>query len=181
MPDQHVSASEVAALTQRVTGVEAAVESIRKDIHGLVSKFDERTRTPWGTLLAGAGLLFTVMSTFVTMLVAAVAWGLLSQNANMVKSLDEFKAANVGDRILFRQDIDTRFARVDGILARSVPREEHEQIWAADAQRFLELQRQLDETKAALGSTYSLRDYIARLTQRLDTLEERALSRTETR
>lgn len=176
MAEQAVSPADHAALTQRVNGIENGVESIRKDIHALVTRFDERTRTPWGTLLAGAGLLFTVMSTFVTMLVAAVAWGLLSQSANLIKSQDEFKAIYQSNRALDRQDIDAEFARIDGVLARSVPREEHQQIWAAESQRFIELQRQVDEAKTALGSTYSLRDYIQRLTARIDTLEERALS-----
>lgn len=175
MPDQHVSASEVAALTQRVTGVEAAVESIRKDIHGLVSKFDERSKMPWGTLLAGLTLFWMVITSFVTIGGGVVAWGLTQQNANIVKTLDEFKATYENNRILSRQDYDARFARVDATLMTSVPRGEHEQIWAADAQRFLELQRQIDETKTALGSTYSLRDYIGRLTERIDTLEERSL------
>jgi hypothetical protein len=173
-----VSAAEHAALTQRVTGVEAAVESIRKDIHGLVSKFDERSRMPWATILAGAGLMFTVMTTFTTALVAAASWGLQSQNAYMVKSLDEFKAIYGENRVIARQDNEARnadiraeFARVDGVLSRSVPREEHQQIWLAQSNTDRDQQRQIDEVKQQLSSLDGARDFFKDVQDRLDRLE----------
>lgn len=175
MADASVSPSEVASLTERVRGVEAAVESIRKDIHSLVSKFDDRSRMPWGTILAGATLFWMIITSFVTIGGGVVAWGLFSQNAAIVASLNEFKTGYEADRLLARQDNDARIAEIKEALSRSVPREEHQRVWSGYDQRFADHQRQIDEQKNALGSTYSLRDYIQRLTERLDTIEERAI------
>lgn len=171
MTEPAVSPSEVAALSQRVTGVEAAVDSIRKDIHGLVSKFDERSRPPYTTFIAGAGLLFTVMTSFTTIVGGVIAWGLLSQNANIVKSLDEFKATYESNRTILRQDLEARFAKIDSAMARSVPREEHQQIWLAQSNTDRDQQRQIDEIKAQLASLYGVRDFFKDVQDRLDRLE----------
>lgn len=172
------SSPEYAALQQRVTGVESAVESIRKDIHSLVSKFDERSKMPWGTVLAGATLFWMVITSFVTIGGGVVAWGLLSQNQNMVKALDEFKAGYTADQILRRQDVSAEFARIDAALARSVPREEHQQIWLAQSNTDRDQQRQIDEIKAQIAEFYGVRDFFKDLQDRLDRLEQERLSRT---
>jgi len=170
--------AQFAALSQRVTGLDAAVESIRKDIHALVSKFDERSRMPWGTLLAAATLFWMVITSFVTIGGGVVAWGLLSQNANIVKSLDEFKQGYADNRLIARQDGESRnadirseFARVDGVLSRSVPREEHQQIWLAQSNTDRDQQRQIDEVKQQLSGLYGARDFFKDVQDRLDRLE----------
>ncbi|QAZ46749.1 hypothetical protein [Mesorhizobium sp. Pch-S] len=173
MTDNSVSPSEVAALTQRVTGVEAAVESIRKDIHGLVSKFDEKSKTPWATILAGAGLLFTVMTSFVTVVGGVVAWGLMQQNSNIVSSLNDFRATYENNRVVNRQDTNAAFADIKAQQARSVPREEHQQIWLSQANTDKDQQRQIDEVKNQLSSLYGARDFFKDVQERLDRLERR--------
>ena len=173
MAENGASAIEIAALTQRVTGLDAAVESIRKDIHSLVSKFDERSRMPWGTLLAAATLFWMVITSFVTIGGGVVAWGLLSQNANIVKSMDEFRSTYDSNRIVSREDNNAKFAEITGAIARSVPREEHQQIWQAQAHTDQDQQRQLDEIKNQLSGLYGARDFFKDVQDRLDRLERR--------
>lgn len=181
MPDTAVTASEVATLRERVGGLDNVVEAIRKDIRDLAMKFDERSRMPWGTLIAAATFFWAVITSFVTIGGGVVAWGLAQQTGNITKSLDEFKITYESNRIIARQDnaaaaaaskaeIDSELARIDAALARSVPREEHQQIWDAQKERDMEQdrareatlsehQRQLDELKAANASLYGARDY----------------------
>lgn len=176
MPENGVSASEVAALTQRVNNVEAGIESIRKDIHGLVSKFDERSKMPWGTLLAGLTLFWMVITSFVTIGGGVVAWGLSQQNANIVTSLADFKNTYENNRVVNRQDTSAAFADVRSQLARSVPREEHEQIWLAQSNTDKDQQRQIDEVKNQLSSLYGARDFFKDVQERLDRLERKSPS-----
>lgn len=173
MPDNGVSPSEVAALTQRVTGVEQAVDSIRKDIHSLVTKFDERGKMPWGTLLAAATLFWMVITSFVTIGGGVVAWGLLSQNANIVKAMDDFKNTYENNRLVTREDNNANFAEIHAELSRSVPREEHQQIWDAQDNTDRDQQRQLDEVKSQLSGLYGARDFFRDVQERLDRLERR--------
>lgn len=167
LSDNGVSPSEVAALTQRVTGVERV-------LHDLVSKVDEKSKMPWGTILAGAGLLFTVMTSFVTIVGGVVAWGLLSQNDNIVKSLNEFKATYDSNRIVNRQDNNAMFADIKAQLSRSVPREEHQQIWLSQANTDKDQQRQIDEVKNQLSGLYGARDFFKDVSERLDRLERQS-------
>lgn len=176
MTDNGVSASEVAALTQRVNNVEAGIESIRKDIHGLVSKFDERSKMPWGTLLAGLTLFWMVITSFVTIGGGVVAWGLSQQNANIVSTLVDFKTTYENNRVVNRQDTNAAFADVRAQLSRSVPREEHEQIWLAQSNTDKDQQRQIDEVKNQLSSLYGARDFFKDVQERLDRLERKTPS-----
>lgn len=54
---------DIGALEQRVYGVEKAVNDISSSIAALSTKIDERSRTPWATLIAAAGFLLLFMST----------------------------------------------------------------------------------------------------------------------
>lgn len=65
-----------------------------------------------------------------------------------------------------------------------MPRGEHERVWAGQAERMADLQRQLqasaddkqrqiDEIKANQSSTYGVRDVIMDYRERLDRLEQR--------
>lgn len=57
-----------------------------------------------------------------------------------------------------------------------VPRQEMERVWQSDDQRFSDLQRQIDDANNRFGNTYTLSDYIKRLTDRLDAVEQRTMS-----
>lgn len=53
---------DIGALEQRVYGVEKAVTDISAGIAALSTKIDERARTPWATLIAGAVFLLAFMT-----------------------------------------------------------------------------------------------------------------------
>lgn len=54
---------DIGALEQRVYGVEKAVNDITAAISALGTKIDERSRTPWTTLIAAFASLLAFMST----------------------------------------------------------------------------------------------------------------------
>ena len=54
---------DIGALEQRVTGTERALNDISSQIAALGAKLDERSRTPWVTLIAAGGFLLAFMST----------------------------------------------------------------------------------------------------------------------
>lgn len=173
MSENGVSASEVAALAQRVTGVEKAVEANRRDNYQLDTKLDDKSKTPWGTILAGATLLFTVITAFGSIVGSVVAWGILSKMENTDKRLDTFQATYENNRVVNRQDVDAKFAEMHAQQARSVPREEHQQIWLSQANTDKDQQRQIDEVKNQLSSLYGARDFFKDVQERLDRLERR--------
>ena len=53
---------DIGALEQRVSGTEQALNNISSQIAALGAKLDERSRTPWVTLIAGGGFLLAFMS-----------------------------------------------------------------------------------------------------------------------
>lgn len=54
---------DIGALDQRVVGLEKTINDLSSSIAALSTKIDERSRTPWATLIAGAGFLLLFMST----------------------------------------------------------------------------------------------------------------------
>lgn len=54
---------DIGALEQRVYGVEKAINDISSSIAALGTKIDERSRTPWATLISAAAFLLLFMST----------------------------------------------------------------------------------------------------------------------
>lgn len=54
---------DIGALEQRVSGTENALRDIQSSISALGTKIDERSRTPWATLIATFAFLLAFMST----------------------------------------------------------------------------------------------------------------------
>lgn len=73
MPDREMAGSrsgrdqqaryDIGALEQRVYGLEKAISDVSSDIAALGTKIDERSRTPWATLIAAGGFLLAFMTT----------------------------------------------------------------------------------------------------------------------
>lgn len=113
MPNSPISPdANYAALAQRVTGLESAVQSIRSDIHGLVSKFDERSRPQWALIISG----FTASLLAIGMVGGLIAWGLSTQNQNTMTAISEFKTTYDNNRLLGRQDQDARNIMVNAAI-----------------------------------------------------------------
>lgn len=56
-----------------------------------------------------------------------------------------------------------------------VPRAEHERVWRNTDQQLAQIQKQIDELKQGQASTYSARDVILDMRERLDRVERARL------
>lgn len=138
------------ALEERVTGLERAVTQISTSIEGLGKEFRERQRFPWAAIWGGVSVLLVVVGMFG----AIVIWGFNSYLAGNNENFERFHAD---------------FVKLSDSV---VPRGEHESTWRTQAAVDANLQRQLDELRAAFGATYSLGDAIHDLGARIERLEQ---------
>ncbi|GLK81433.1 hypothetical protein [Methylopila turkensis] len=134
--------AKLAALEQRVYGLERGVHDLNQLFTGrigevsaqltsLSAKFDDRSRTPWGTIVSGMGVVFAL-------LVAGC----------------ELARAPIVDAIA---RLERDVARTEQVLARQrdagVARELFAERGAADVRARAELQRQIDDLKRASSSS----------------------------
>ena len=194
--------ARLAALETRVSGIERGMSALDDKISSrfkettdqlgqLTAKLDERSKTHWptiwgamsvvlGLVIAGGTLAFSPRDESIRRIEA----GLNDVAASRVSfsAFSEFKGTYENNRLLFRQDIDARFIRLDGeigALERRIregetavaPRGEQQERWRAQDAAVAALQRQLDDVKSALGGIYGARDVIIDLRERLDRLE----------
>lgn len=196
--------AKLAALEQRVYGLERGVHDLNQlftgrigevsaQLAGLTSKLDERSRTPWATIVSAMGVVLAIVIAGGQLAKAPVdeALGRLERDYDRIAresvpsaNFAEFKTGYTSDRAAARQDAEARFARVDQSLAALdqrirdargavVPRGEHQERWRAEDAAVASLQRQVDDLKTAFGGVYGARDVIMDLRQRLDRVERR--------
>lgn len=197
--------AKLAALEQRVYGLERGVHDLNQlftgrigevstQLAGLTTKLDERSRTPWATIVSAMGVVLAIVIAGGQLAKAPVddALGRLGRDYDRLSretvsgsSFSEFKSTYENNRLVGRQDYDARFARVDGALAgldqrirdakdAVVPRGEHQERWRGEDAAIAALQRQVDDLKSASSGVYGARDVIIDLRQRLDRVERRA-------
>lgn len=197
--------AKLAALEQRVYGLERGVHDLNQlftgrigevsaQLAGLTTKLDERSRTPWATIVSAMGVVLAIVIAGGQLAKAPVddALGRLGRDYDRLSretvsgsSFSEFKSTYENNRLVGRQDYDARFARVDGALAgldqrirdakdAVVPRGEHQERWRGEDAAVAALQRQVDDLKSASSGVYGARDVIIDLRERLDRVERRA-------
>lgn len=192
-------AERIGIQSQRITNLETGFADFRRDVNtqfhsvnssmsGLSSKLDERFnnlvaslsergRTPWGVIIS-AGLFFLAVISAVGGL---AYWPILSASSKL-----EAGQVSIVERMVTQKELEWRTARASEDRQRAemtfrnidnamVPRAELDRVFQGYDQRLSDQQRQIDETKAIIGNTYSLRDYIQRMTERLDQIEQRTL------
>lgn len=164
-----------------------------EQITNVNNQLAERGRTPWGLLIGAMSVLMVVVQGYssmqfgpvredITGLVASVT--ALRDNTVPLSAFTEFKSTYENNRLTSRQDYDNRFKGMSTVLDAQVPRGEHERVWAGQAERMADLQRQIqanaddkqrqiDELKSSQASTYGVRDVIMDYRERLDRLEQR--------
>jgi hypothetical protein len=180
-----------AGLQQRVSGIEQAVQGVAQQVSALATTLNDRSRTPWGILISGAGFMMGVVAVVGGLAYAPIREAiadtkadirLISENGLSIAAFGEFKNTYENNRIASRNDNDAKFAamrleatsdiaRIEEQLKGQVPRAEHERVWASYDQRFTDQQRQIDEIKSNQASTYGVRDVILDYRDRLDRLE----------
>ncbi|WP_205909075.1 hypothetical protein [Neorhizobium lilium] len=144
----------------------------------------ERGKTPWGLLISAMGIMIVIIQGLSSLQFGPVRADIdrlnvaitnLASNTTSSGAFAEFKSTYENNRITSRQDNDNRFAAIETKFQNQVPRGEHERVWASYDQRFTDVQRQVDEVKAAQGSVYGARDVILDLRERLDRIERQKL------
>lgn len=162
-----------AELRQRVSSIENTVLGFGTKLEALTTALNDRSKTPWAIILSGAGTSLGA----ITIVGTLIAWGLSVQTESIVKSLNDFRATYEANRVVSRNENTDRFNNINILITRladmQVPRAELDRVFQGYDQRFTDTQRQLDEQRNAFAGTYSLKDYIERITTRLDRLEER--------
>lgn len=153
--------------------IEASISQLtsetRSAIAGLSSQISDRNKPQWQALsviLAAAVAIGGLAYWPVREATADLKVNLQRQSEQMVTRTEmEWRTArSAEDRQ--RTELSLRLLQDD-----LVPRGEHTRVWQNYDQRFVEVQRQLDELKQQAGSVYSARDVILDLRERLDRLE----------
>lgn len=162
--------------------------NIQSSIKHLSDAMASSGKTQWPLIWSAIGVSFAVLSVIGGFVMSGVnkeqdrqerALVEMRMTALPVNSFADFKATYENNRVVSRTEYLDKFStmngRMDKISDQLVPRQELDRVFEGYSQRFSDMQRQVDDGRNALGSTYSLRDYIGRLTERLDMLEQRAL------
>ena len=159
------------------TSFQSFTNETRNAFTTISQTISERGRAPWGVLISAGVFIVTITSA-----VGALAyWPILSSQSKL-----EENQVNIVERMVTQKELEWRTARAaeerlrTDVTLRSidnsmVPRAELDRVFQGYDQRLADHQRQIDETKSIIGNTYSLKDYIARITERLDTIEQRTL------
>lgn len=120
----------------------------------------------------------------VALAVGALAYWPIRESTNYLKTA----VLAVSENMVSRQEMDWRAERgaedrarqeeaIKSIRTEQVPRDELDRVWLSYDQRFSDIQRQIDEGNARFAETYTPGDYLKRMTERMDMLEQRLMSR----
>lgn len=163
------------ALSQRVEGLEVNLSQLRADqnrmettltgaIQDLSRKFDDRSKTPWGVLISAATFVLFIACGYIHL---------------ALQPYDKDIAAIVSNEEKLNVKLDKDM----------VPRSEHEQEWKTNDEKFSNLESRLrsdvtsmsqridgnatkiDNIVKDFGSTYSIKDAIQTVNDRLSKLE----------
>lgn len=130
------------AIGARVDNLEQTVAAIRGDIANLSQLVVANQKTPWGTLIAAAGVIIIITTGFSQLSLQPI-----------------------------RDQAQRNSTDIEHINLNIVPRGEHQGHWDITAAEIANLQKQIDQQRNDFGSTYSLRDALADMQKRLDKLE----------
>lgn len=153
--------------------MESAVSSLanetRNSISSLSSSIAERNKPQWQAI--------AVALSFCTIVGGLVYWPIKDDTSGVKSSI-----LLITERMVTQKELEWRTNR--GIEDRSrmesaikdirdglVPRAEHERVWRNTDQQLAQVQKQIDDLKAGQASTYSARDVILDLRERLDRVE----------
>jgi hypothetical protein len=143
-----------------------------------------RTQWPviWSAIAVGVGILSGLG--FMALQPIKDSVSQIREDAKLESADTSLSISSVVDKMVTQKEMEWRTARssedrkrqdeaLTDLRDKSVPREELSRVWLGYDQRFTDLQRQIDESNNRFGNTYTLSDYIKRLTDRIDQIEQR--------
>lgn len=162
------------------TSTSAGFMAVTNRLDKLSQDINSGQKTPWPTIWAAMGVGVVILGSLGTVIYAPISSGLADAKASIsdlrkdtAQSLTNLVAGTVS-----RQEMDWRTdrgaedrKRTESALAVTVPRPEYDERWRGADQRFVDLQRQMDEQKRAFGDSYSLRDALLEMRAKIDRLE----------
>jgi hypothetical protein len=128
--------AKLAALEQRVYGLERGVQDLNQlftgrigdvsaQLAGLASKLDERSRTPWATIVSAMGVVLAIVIAGGQLAKAPIEDAVrrverdqigLEAQATPLATFADFKATYENNRLVLRQDVDARFAGLSAAI-----------------------------------------------------------------
>lgn len=159
-------------------------QTINANLSALSNELRSSSKTQWPVIWAAAGVCFTILATGGAFFYNSLSKGQdrldvtiseVSKDAVSVSAFQDFRATYENNRVVSRTDYLDKFnnlnLQIDTIRKDQVPRSEHERVWASQDQQLAQMQKQIDELKAGQASTYSARDVILDLRERVDRVE----------
>lgn len=162
--------SEMRSGFKQIESSMAAMSSeMRSAVAALSTNMAERNKPQWQAI--------AVALSFCTIVGGLVYWPIQGATSRLESSISALAEKMVTQKDLeYRQvrgqeDRARTDANVADLRAAQVPRTELERVWTSDDQQKAQLQKQIDELKAAAAGTYGARDVILDLRERLDRIE----------
>lgn len=159
-------------------------QTINANLSALSNELRSSSKTQWPVIWAAAGVCFTILATGGAFFYNSLSKGQdrldvaisdVSKDAVSVSAFQDFRTTYENNRVVSRTDYIDKFnnlnTQIDTIRKDQVPRAEHERVWASQDQQLAQMQKQIDELKAGQASTYSARDVILDLRERVDRVE----------
>jgi hypothetical protein len=186
MADTHTTQIDMGALQQRVYSNEAGITDLRNSMAALGQRFDqalasfstkldERSKTPWGNIIAACGVTGALLGGLVAMVATPIVANLIETKSVMRENRLEATQLVRDTAIAFDKTISVMRERLDrdirDMRQDQVPRKEHEKDWLAQTRADEDFRRRVDEIRTDLSGLYSAKDVIRRLESQVEQLQ----------
>jgi hypothetical protein len=184
-----------AALDERVTNLRTGVQHLERSTADGFARLDAKLgemsasltagqKTPWSTIWTAVGVAFSVLLGIGYLVYTPIQLNQVRLEGGLTKLADAVTSAIASGPDLYvpRRESDALRARaaedranaekdIDGLRTEKLPRNEWLLRNAAVDAEFIDLRRTVEQIRQDFGGTYSLRDAIADLKQRLERIE----------
>lgn len=169
------------AVGARVTALERQYTAISSKLDALTEKMDARRAVPWGAIGTGVAMLaflggIVIWAFSAYILQIQVAQQSADRRIEQLAMVTVPRAELDDRRIVSNARTDRIEADILRIQEGIVPRGEHSERWRSTDAEIAGVQRQLDQLRADFGGTYSLKDALRDLQQRLERIENKEIS-----
>jgi len=184
-----------AALDERVTNLRTSFQHLERStaegfgridakLGEMAASFAAGQKTPWATVIPSMAFVFSVLITIGWLVYTPVQSTQSRLETSLLKLADVVAGAieSGPEKYVPRREIDTSRARaaedranvekdINDLRTEKLPRNEWLLRNAAVDNEFIDLRRTVEQIRQDFGGTYSLRDAIADLKQRLERVE----------